>query len=142
MQILKRTLPERIWRRLGRNPMLVMSAVSTSIRVGRDGAALRRGDLDAPEFRKRTGGHLGSMSGGLAGAAAGAAWGSALPGFGTILGAFAGSVIGEELGGRVGRLAVEQAEITIQERFSERQNAAAQGETSIEEAARRPRRHL
>lgn len=122
--------------------MLVVSAVSTSIKVGRDGAALRRGDMDPPEFRKRTGGHLGSMSGGLAGAAAGAAWGSAFPGLGTVIGAFAGSVIGEELGGRVGRLAVEQAELSLREHLEGQQDAAANTETSVEEATQRPRRSL
>ncbi len=111
MNVLKRSLPRRIWRRLGRHPVLVMSAVSCSVRVGRDGFRLREGAIDAPEFRRRTGGHVGSMAGSLAGAAVGAAWGSVLPGLGTAIGAFAGGLLGEELGGRVGRLAVDQAEV-------------------------------
>lgn len=116
MNVLKRSLPERIWRRLGRHPVLVVSTVSLGVRVAKDGALLRHGEIDGTEFRARTGRHLGSMSGGLAGAAAGAAWGSVLPGLGTAIGALAGSLIGEELGGRVGRLAVEQAEVTWRER--------------------------
>jgi phage tail tape-measure protein len=113
MRLLKRSLPERIWRRLGRHPVLVVSTATMGVKVGQDGFRLRRGEIDAPEFRKRTGGHVGSMSGGLAGAAAGAAWGSALPGLGTVIGAFAGGLVGEELGGRVGRLAIEQAELSL-----------------------------
>lgn len=141
MQILKRSLPERIWRRLGRHPVLVVSTISTSIKVGQDGVRLHRGELDAPEFRKRTGGHLGAMSGGLAGAAAGAAWGSALPGLGTVIGAFAGGIIGEELGGRVGRLAIEQAEVSLRETLTtQRDEAAREGEEATPPA--RPKRHL
>ena len=120
MRLLRRSLPERIWRRLGRHPVLVMATASMGFRVGREGLRLRRGEIDPPEFRKRTGGHVGAMSGGLAGAAAGAACGSVFPGVGTIVGAFAGGVLGEELGGRVGRLATEQAELTIREYADQR----------------------
>ncbi|MBX2811607.1 MAG: hypothetical protein KTR25_07350 [Myxococcales bacterium] len=113
--ILKRSLPKRIWRRLGRHPVLVVATASTSIKIGRDGLRWQRGEIDGAEFRFRTGEHMGSMSGGLAGAAAGAAWGSFLPGLGTAIGAFAGGIVGEELGKRVGRLATEHAEISVRE---------------------------
>lgn len=124
-RILKRSLPERIWRRLGRHPVLVVSTASLGIKLGKEGVRLRRGEIDALEFRLRTGGHVGSMSGGLAGAAAGAAWGSAFPGLGTVIGAFAGGLIGEELGGRVGRLAIEQVELSFRERAETRAASTA-----------------
>lgn len=118
MKILRRTLPERIWRRLGRHPVLVISTISTGVKVGREGLRFRNGEIEATELRARTGGHLGSMSGGLAGAAVGAAWGSTFPGLGTVIGAMAGGLVGEELGSRVGRLGIEQAELAVRERFS------------------------
>lgn len=151
MRFLKRSLPERIWRRLGRHPVLVVSTASLGVKVGKDGFRLRSGEIDPPEFRKRAGGHVGSMGGGLAGAAAGAAWGSALPGLGTVIGAFAGGIIGEELGGRVGQLAVEQAEITVTLRREQAPADAADGALeAVEEAdpaheeppTPRPKRHL
>lgn len=117
--IAKRSLPKRIWRKLGRNPVLVVATASTGIKIGREGLRLKRGEINHSEFRKRTGGHVGSMSGGLAGAAAGAVWGSMLPGFGTAIGAIAGGILGEELGGRVGRVATEQAEVSIREYLDE-----------------------
>lgn len=132
MRILKRSLPERIWRRLGRHPVLVMSAASTGFKIGQEGLRLSRGLIDPPEFRKRTGEHLGSTSGGLAGAAAGAAWGSALPGFGTAVGALAGGLLGGELGARVGRLAVEQTELTVRE-YRERRDSAALSLTEVDD---------
>jgi phage tail tape-measure protein len=108
--ILKRRLPERIIRKLTRHPMLVVSVTTLGVRLGKDAYAMREGEIDAPEFRKRAGAHLGHMSGGLAGAAAGAAAGSVLPGLGTLLGAFAGGMVGEHLGGKAGRAAAELAE--------------------------------
>lgn len=147
MHILKRTLPERIWRRLARHPVLVVSTASLGVKVTRDALRMRSGEIDGTEFRARTGRNVGGMSGGLAGAAAGAAWGSVLPGLGTMLGAMAGGIVGEELGGRVGRLAIEQAEITWRERRDDLgvdPNAAPPVETGAgtEEPPQPPRRHL
>lgn len=111
MDILKRRLPERIIRKLGRHPMVVVSVASLGVRLGKDAMLMNKGEIDPLEFRRRFGSHLGNMGGGIAGAAAGAAAGSVLPGLGTILGAFAGGMVGENLGGRLGRKAVEQGEV-------------------------------
>ncbi len=113
MKILHRKLPERIIRRLARHPLMVVSAATLGVKVSKDGFKLKKGEIDAPEFRMRTGGHLGAMGGGIAGAAAGAAAGSLVPGLGTILGAFAGSLVGEEVGNRAGRFTVGKVETTI-----------------------------
>lgn len=111
MKLLKRTLPEIIIRKLGRHPVAVVSTATLGFRLGKDGWRLKKGEIDVPEFRRRVGGHFGTVGGGLAGAAAGAAAGSAvIPGLGTVLGAFAGGMVGESLGGKLGRGAVEGAE--------------------------------
>lgn len=108
MEILKRSLPIIIIRRLERHPVAVVSAISLGLRFGKETFALKRGQIDTPEFSRRMGGHVGTVSGGAAGAAAGIAAGTAvLPGIGTLLGAFAGGAIGEVLGGKLGRAAVE-----------------------------------
>ncbi|MEQ9499615.1 MAG: hypothetical protein RIT81_22200 [Deltaproteobacteria bacterium] len=142
MRALKRTLPERILRRLTRHPVMVVSTLSLSFRVGKDAFSLKKGEIDPPEFRKRTGSHLGTLGGGLAGAAAGAAAGSVVPGIGTIIGTFAGGMVGEMAGGRIGREAVERAEELVRSR-------SAPGETpespAAEEGPARPepiKRHL
>jgi phage tail tape-measure protein len=103
-------LPGRVLRRLARHPTLVVGAATLGVRVGRDAGALRRGEIDPPEFRRRAGAHVGHIGGGIAGATAGAAAGSVVPVLGTLLGAFAGGMLGEHLGGRLGRAAVDAAE--------------------------------
>jgi len=111
LRALKRSLPEKIIRKLTRHPVAVVSTLSLAMRVGKDGYRMKNGKIDAPEFRARTGSHLGALSGGLAAASVGSAIGSALmPGIGTILGAFAGGIVGEELGSRGGRKIVQQVE--------------------------------
>jgi phage tail tape-measure protein len=111
LHALKRKLPEKIIRKLARHPVAVISTLSLSMRVGKDAFRVRSGKIDAPEFRARTGGHLGALSGGLAAASVGSAIGTVVaPGIGTILGAFAGGIVGEELGARGGRKLVQQVE--------------------------------
>jgi phage tail tape-measure protein len=111
LHVLKRSLPEKIIRKLTRHPVAVVSTLSLSMRVGKDAYRMKSGKIDPPEFRARTGSHLGALSGGLAAASVGSAIGSALmPGIGTILGAFAGGIVGEELGSRSGRKIVQQVE--------------------------------
>ncbi|MBK6690377.1 MAG: hypothetical protein IPG45_38275 [Deltaproteobacteria bacterium] len=114
MKFLKRTLPEIIIRKLGRHPVAVLSTATLGFRLSKDGWRLKKGEIDVPEFRRRVGGHFGTVGGGIAGAAAGAAAGSAvIPGLGTILGAFAGGMVGETLGGKLGRGAIEGAETLL-----------------------------
>lgn len=114
LKALKRRLPERIIRKLSRHPVAVVSGLTLSIRIGKDAHRVRSGSIDGPEFRARTGGHVGALSGGLAAASVGSAIGSALlPGLGSIVGAFAGGIVGEELGGRGGRRAVRSIERII-----------------------------
>jgi phage tail tape-measure protein len=100
----------RFWKRLLKNPVVVVSAATLGVRVGKDAYAMRNGEINAPEFRARAGSHLGSISGGVFGAAAGAAAFSAIPGVGTILGAFAGGLLGEAVGARLGRKSAEHIE--------------------------------
>jgi phage tail tape-measure protein len=114
LRFLKRSLPEKIIRKLTRHPVAVVSTISLSMRVGKDAYRMKSGKIDAPEFRARTGSHLGALSGGLAAASVGSAIGSVLvPGIGTILGAFAGGIVGEELGARGGRKLVQQVERVV-----------------------------
>ena len=111
MHALKRSLPEKIIRKLTRHPVAVVSTLSLSMRVGKDAYRMKNGKINAPEFRARTGGHFGALGGGLAAASVGSAIGSVvMPGIGTILGAFAGGIVGEELGSRGGRKIVQQVE--------------------------------
>lgn len=114
LHALKRSLPERIIRKLSRHPVAVVSSLTLSIRIGKDAHRVRSGTIDGMEFRARTGGHLGALSGGLAAASVGSAIGSALlPGLGSVVGAFAGGIVGEELGARGGRRAVVSIERII-----------------------------
>jgi hypothetical protein len=100
----------RFWKRLLKNPIVVVSAATFGVRIGKDAYAMKKGEIDAPEFRARTGSHLGSISGGVFGAAAGAAAFSVIPGVGTVLGAFAGGLLGESVGGKLGRKSAEHVE--------------------------------
>ena len=102
--------PGRIIRRLGRHPIAVVSIASFGLRVGKDAARARKGEIDGSEFRARTGGHAGSISGGIAGAMAGAVAMSVIPGLGPIIGGFAGGIIGEMGGSRAGRKMAEAGE--------------------------------
>ena len=110
-EVLRRSLPKRILRRLGRHPVAVVSVVNLALKSGRETYRWHAGMIDTLELRRRLGTHVGTMSGGLAGAAAGSAAGTVVaPGLGTILGAFAGGLVGETLGGKAGRATVEKAE--------------------------------
>ncbi|MGF1510157.1 MAG: hypothetical protein ACFB9M_11720 [Myxococcota bacterium] len=114
MQFLKRTPIERIIRRLERHPAAVVTLASLGMRMGKDVRRMKAGDIDVVEFRRRGFTHVGSISGGMAGAAMGAAAGTAVaPGIGTILGAFTGSVVGDNVGTRLGRAAIEHAEVQV-----------------------------
>ena len=110
-EVLRRSLPKRIIRRLGRHPVAVVTVVNLALKTGRETYRWHNGLIDTLELRRRLGMHVGTMGGGLAGAAAGSAAGTAVaPGLGTILGAFAGGVIGETLGGKAGLAVIEQTE--------------------------------
>lgn len=102
-------LPRPI-KKLLRSPLVVVSAASLGVRIGKDAYKMHKGEIDGREFRARTGQHLGSVSGGMAGAAAGAAAFSVVPGVGTVLGAFAGGLFGETVGAKLGRRAAERLE--------------------------------
>lgn len=139
MRAFKRGLPERIIRRITRHPVMVVSTLSLSMRVGKDAWSLKNGEIDAPEFRIRTGSHVGTLGGGLAGAAAGAAAGSVVPGLGTIIGAFAGGMVGEMAGGKVAREAMERAEALLKTRAAQSDPSPPEPEPSRHEP---PKRHL
>ena len=114
MEFLKRSLPKRFIRKMGRHPVAVVSALSAVWRVGKDALRFKKGEIAGPEFRARTGGHFGSVSGGMAGAAFGAAAGNmVMPGLGALVGAFAGGALGEDLGSRAGRGAITAIERKI-----------------------------
>jgi hypothetical protein len=114
MQLLKRTPIERIIRRLERHPTAVVTLASLSMRMGRDIRRVQAREIDLAEFRRRGFTHVSSVGGGIAGAAAGALAGTAVaPGLGTILGAFTGSMVGDDWGTRLGRAAIEHAEVRV-----------------------------
>ena len=141
MHLLKRTPIERIIRRLERHPTVVVTAATLSLRFAKDYQRVRSGEIDGAEFKRRGWTHVGSISGGMAGAAAGAVAGTAfVPGLGTILGAFTGSVVGDEAGSRIGRAAVEHAEV----QWSRARTGPPQPSAPPEEAepAQTPRRKL
>lgn len=146
MQWLKRTPIERIIRRLERNPGVVVTFATLSMRMSKDYMRVRAGEIDGSEFRRRGFTHVGSISGGMAGAAAGALAGTAVaPGLGTVLGAFAGSMVGDDMGTRLGRAAVEHAEIRLSRRDAAEAGADAEESTAAELAPlkdERPRRQL
>jgi len=104
-------IPKRLLMRLLKNPIVIVSAASLGVRIGKDAFQVRAGEIDTKEFRARTVSHIGSTAGGVFGAAAGAAALSIVPGVGTILGAFAGGMIGENLGAKLGRKSAEHAEV-------------------------------
>ena len=106
-------LPGRIIRRLVRRPLVVVSAASLAIRMGRDAYRVKQGEMDGAEFRARSGGHVGGVSGAALGATAGTIAGSIVPGIGSILGGLAGGMLGEIGGTKVGRSFVERAEERI-----------------------------
>jgi phage tail tape-measure protein len=99
--------------KLLRSPIVVVSAASLGVRIGKDAYKLKHGEIDSKEFRARTGSHLGSVSGGMVGAAAGAAALSVVPGVGTVLGAFAGGLVGETIGSKLGRRSAERFEEAV-----------------------------
>ncbi len=117
--VLRRSLPKRILRRLARHPVAVVSVVSLVLKGGRETYRWRVGLIDGSEFRVRLGTHFGSTGGGMAGAAAGSAAGTMIaPGLGTMVGAFAGGMAGEMLGGKAGRAALENAEAMLKRNAS------------------------
>lgn len=130
-------IPRR-FRRLLRSPILVVSAASLGVRMGKDAYRMRAGEIDAKEFRARAGSHFGSISGGIAGAAAGAAAFSALPGIGTILGAFAGGMLGESVGSKIGRKGAER----IEDLMSARRATASDEDSSEAPPRNGPRRKI
>ncbi|MEM1025072.1 MAG: hypothetical protein AAGD10_08000 [Myxococcota bacterium] len=141
MELLKRTPIERIIRRLERHPTVVVTAATLSLRFAKDYQRVRSGEIDGAEFKRRGWTHVGSISGGMAGAAAGALAGTAFaPGLGTILGAFTGSLVGDEAGSRLGRAAVEHAEVRFGRR--RRPEASLAREAPDSEPADGPRRKL
>lgn len=113
MKLLSPKLPERILKRLSKHPMAVLGVATLGLKVGRDAANLKQGKIDSPEFRKRTGGHVGSVGLGAAGSYAGLTLGvflSPVPVLGGLLGGFAGGALGELLGDKLGQGAVKKAE--------------------------------
>lgn len=116
MKILAGKLPERIVRQLARRPMLFISGLSLSVKVGKDAVQLKRGKIDGTEFRLRTGASVGGVSLGAAGSYAGLVAGHFImpvPILGGLLGGFAGGALGEILGDRLGRKAVQSAEAAL-----------------------------
>lgn len=136
-EALRRSLPKRLLRRLGRHPVVVVTTVNLALKAGRETYRWRSGIIDAPELRRRLGGHVGTMGGSLAGAAAGSAAGTAFaPGLGTVLGAFCGGLIGENLGGRAGRTVVEKVEGTLAAApVVEPQSAGPEDASSLDDSA-------
>jgi hypothetical protein len=82
----------------------VLAVVEFGVKQGLTYNALQAGEIDEAEYRRQTGGNVGSTTGGVAGAAAGAAIGTAiLPGVGTAIGAVLGGLFGGMGGEGVGR---------------------------------------
>jgi len=128
--------------KLFRSPLVVLSAASLGVRIGKDVYKMRKGEIDSKEFRARTGTNFGSVTGGMAGAAAGAAAFSVLPGVGTVLGAFAGGMLGEAVGSKLGRRAADRIEEAA---YADKQAEAAAEGAPAQEApnpAAAPKRHI
>jgi phage tail tape-measure protein len=109
---LKSRIPQILKRDL-QTPALIIAGGKLVIRFAHDSYLLMGGVIDRSEFRKRTGGNLGSSAGIVAGAAAGAAAGSLLPGVGNIIGAFAGGLFGSIGGQYLGRTIAEYVEAPL-----------------------------
>ncbi len=107
--------PGRIARRLAKRPMVVLSAAALAVRMSKDAMKLKAGEMDAREFRARSGQHVGSVSGSAVGATAGGVAGSIIPGIGPIIGAFAGGMIGDWGGSKFGRRMVEAVENEVRQ---------------------------
>jgi len=157
MRILNGKLPERILRQLARRPMLFISGLSLSLKLGKDGVQYSRGKIDASEFRKRAGSSVGGVGLGAAGSYAGLVAGHFLmpvPVLGGLLGGFAGGALGEIMGDKLGRKAVEKAEVAFgvaaqqeeKAEATEAPEASSEPEASPDEAPRAqkapPRRHI
>ncbi len=95
---------KRVFRELGKRPIVAAGAALFAFDVARDGFRLARGNIDGREFAERT---VGNGTG-LAGAAGGAWVGSmvgtlAMPVVGTMVGSVIGGVIGGIGGDTYGR---------------------------------------
>jgi pyruvate/2-oxoglutarate dehydrogenase complex dihydrolipoamide acyltransferase (E2) component len=116
MNLLNKKLPERILRQLGRRPMLFLSGLSLSLKVGKDAVDFKSGKINAGEFRQKTGGSVGGIGLGAAGSYAGLLAGHFIvpvPIVGGLLGGFAGGALGEMMGDHLGRKAVQKAEAAL-----------------------------
>jgi phage tail tape-measure protein len=128
--------------KLFRSPIVVVSAASFGVRIGKDVYKMRKGEIDKKEFRARAGTHLGSTTGGMAGAAAGAAAFSMVPGVGTVLGAFAGGMLGEAIGSKLGRRAAERVEVAFVAEAPAAAAADAEKSEPNDHGTHNPKRHL
>lgn len=124
--------------KLIRSPIVVVSAASFGMRLGKDVYKMRKGEIDKKEFRARAGTHVGGTTGSMAGAAAGAAAFSMIPGVGTVLGAFAGGVLGEAIGAKLGRRAAERIEETMVDSSAKKEEPVANND----HGTHNPKRHL
>ncbi len=98
---------KRVFKELGKRPIMAASAALFAFDVARDSARLAKGSIDGREFAERVGGN----GVGLAGAAGGAWVGSmvgtlAMPVVGTMVGSVIGGVIGGIGGDTYGRAKV------------------------------------
>lgn len=85
----------------------VLAVAELGVRQYCSRKAYESGQIDRNEYRRQTGGNVGSVGGGVGGAAAGAAIGTAIcPGVGTIVGGILGGIFGGVGGEKAGRAAV------------------------------------
>lgn len=86
---------KRVFKEIGKRPIVAASAALLAFDVARDGVRLARGSIDGREFAERVGGN----GVGLAGAAGGAWVGSMV---GTLAMPVVGSMVGSVIGGVIG----------------------------------------
>lgn len=141
MNLLNKKLPERILRQLGRRPMLFLSGLSLSLKVGKDAVDFKSGKINAGEFRQKTGGSVGGIGLGAAGSYAGLLAGHFIvpvPIVGGLLGGFAGGALGEMMGDHLGRKAVQKAEAALGYGPQPKTEGASPEAASTEPAAPQP----
>lgn len=100
--------PERIIRGIAKRPMLTTSALSLSLRFGKDAYGLQQGKIQKAEFLRRGGGHLGGTGLGALGMFTGVFL-SPVP----VLGAFVGAAVGEKLGEKLGQGLVKKIQAAM-----------------------------
>lgn len=100
---------KRVFREIGKRPIVAASAALLAFDVARDGVRLARGTIDGREFAERVGGNGVGLVGAAGGAWVGSMVGTlAMPVVGSMVGSVIGGVIGGIGGDTYGRAKVRK----------------------------------